>query len=110
VNIPDEVLYPLEAAMEQWTDARVIPAEDLQDLLLFVLKMPFVLSQFGMRLGGFSCRQKHTQTLMTVKVQEGDIPLVAFITANSTIGCMARFLSLFEDDKLTWSKDKYPWN
>jgi len=95
--------------MEQWTDGRVIGAVDLENLLLFVLYGPKVLSRIGIEIQGFVIRQKHEQTLLTVKAKEGDTPLVVFITSDSTTGCMVRFLDLLESDKLTWVKDRYPW-
>jgi hypothetical protein len=109
VQIPEDVIYPLQAAMEQWTDQRVISAEDLEDLLLFVLYMPKVTSRMGVKLQGFTCRQKQGQYLMTIKAKEEGVPLVVFITGESTIGCMSRFLNLWERDRLSWTKDRYPW-
>ena len=66
MDIPEKYIYEVEAAMEQWTDARVIPLRDLQNLILFLLYVPKVMSQLGRRWGGFSCRQKNGQTLLTV--------------------------------------------
>jgi len=109
MNIPDECLYPVQAAMEQWTDHRVIGAVDLENLLLFLLYVPKVLSQLGIKVKGFVSRQKQGQTLLTVKAVENDLPLIVFVTSESTIGCMVRFLDLMESDKLTWVRDRYPW-
>lgn len=109
MNIPDDILYPVQAAMEQWTDGRVIRAVDLENLLLFLLYVPKVLSQLGTTFQGFVSRQKQGQTLMTVKAKEGSTPLVVFVTSDTTIGCMVRFLDLLENDKLNWVKDRYPW-
>lgn len=109
MHIPDEYLYPLQAAMEQWTDARVISAPDLENLLLFLLYVPKVTSQIGTKILGFTCRQKNGQTLMTVKAKEKDTPLVAFVTSDTPTGCMSRFNDLLEDDRLAWIKDRYPW-
>lgn len=95
--------------MEQWSDGRVITATDLEALLLFLFYVPKTLSQIGYRFGGFVARQKNGQTLLTVKVREGDIPLVAFLTSNNTTGCMCRFLDLMEQDRINWVRDRYPW-
>lgn len=110
MNIPEEYLYPIQASMEQWSDARVIDAIDLENLLLFLLYVPKVLSQLGITYHGLVARQKQGQTLLTVKAREKDTPLVVFVTAGSTIGCMTRFLDLMEKDRLTWVRDRYPWN
>lgn len=110
MEIATKFLYPVQAAMEQWTDGRVIDAADLESLLLFMLYVPKVLSQFGIKYGGHVARQKNGQTLLTVKAKEGDTPLVVFVTSDTTMGCMARFLDLLESDRLTWVRDRYPWN
>jgi hypothetical protein len=109
MNIPDQFLMPVQAALEQWNDGREIPAADLESVLLFILHLGGILSQFGLRYKGYICRQTHIDCLMTVKVLEGDTPLVAFITSKTTTGCMVKFLDLLELDRLTWAKDKYPW-
>lgn len=109
MEIPTEYTYEIDAAMEQWTDQRVIHSDDLADLLLFHLYIPKVTSQLGTKILGYTCRQKNGQTLMAVKAREGDTPLVVFVTAASTIGCMSRFVVLLEEDRLTWVRDKYPW-
>lgn len=108
MDIAQKDIYEVQAAMEQWTDGRVIPAPDLEALLLFLFYIPKTLSQFGMSLRAFSFRQKHGQTLMTAKAKESDTPLVVFITANTPTGCIVRFLNLLEDDRLMWVKDRYP--
>jgi hypothetical protein len=95
--------------MEQWTDSRVIGSIDLENLLLFMLYVPKVLSQNNYRYNGHVVRQKNGQTLLTVKVHEGETPLVVFITSDTPTGCMVRFWDLFEHDRLTWVKDRYPW-
>lgn len=110
MNIPESCIYELEAAMEQWSDNRVIHVDDLEDLLLFLLYMPKVFSQSQMRFAGFSCRQKQGQWLLTVKATENSIPLVGFVTASTPTGCVTQFVRLLENDRLHWAKDKYPWN
>ena len=109
MNIDEAVLYPVQAAVEQWTDKRVISDVDLENLLLFIVYGQKVFSQIGMRLEGFSCRQKQGQTLLTVKVREGDTPLVVFITSDTTTGCIVRLLDLLESDRLNFVKDRFPW-
>jgi hypothetical protein len=109
MEIPTDVLYPVQAALEQWTDQRVILAEDLEDLLLFNLHLGTVLVNSQYQLSGFQCRQKGGQWLLTVKARQGQLPLVVFVTADSPRSCMSRFLDLLEGDRITWVVDKYPW-
>lgn len=110
MELPTNCLYPVQEALEQWTDQRTIDAADAETLLLFVLYGPSILSQSGKRWCGYVCRQKGDQVLLTLKAKENETPLVVFITADTTIGCMSRFFSLFEDDRLKWVRDRYPWN
>jgi len=109
MNIPSELLYPVQAAMEQWTDHRVVSAPDLEATILFLCYVPNVLTNLGMTYKGFVSRQKNGQTLLTIKAAEGDTPLVVFITSDTTMGCMVRFLDLLEDDRLKWVRDRFPW-
>lgn len=109
MEIPSVYLDQVLAATEQWTDKRLLSDADLDSLLLFILYVPKVLSQIGITYRGFVSRQKNGQTLLTIKAQEGEAPLVAFITSNNTTGCMVRFWDLFESDKLNWIRDRYPW-
>lgn len=79
------------------------------DVLMFSEYGQNVLSQYGLGLCGFQSRQQHGQTLLTVKVSEEGIPLVAFVTAENTTACMSRFLDLLENERINWTRDKYPW-
>lgn len=109
MNIPDDVLYEVEAAIEQWEDKRVIDDQDLEDLLYFCIYAKRVFSQNGWEFQGWVCRQQGEQVVITVKAKEGDTPLVAFITSQTTISGIRQFWRLWEDDRLRWSRDKYPW-
>lgn len=109
MEIPTEYLYPVQAAMEQWEDGRVIGSVDLENLLLFVTYGQKVLSQSHTTLDGFVFRRKLDQWLLSVKAHEGETPLVVFITSDTTTGCIVRFWDLYENDRLKWVKDRYPW-
>lgn len=107
--IPQEVLHPVQAALEQWTDQRIIDDRRLESVLLFLLYGQSILSQISVKLSGFSCRQKQGNWLLTVKGYEGQTPLVVFITSATPTGCIEKFVDLYEDDKLSWNRDKFPW-
>lgn len=109
MDISTEYLHPVQAACEQWDDGRVITSIDLENLVLWWQYLPRVLSQSGYRYRGFVVRQKAGQSLLTVKVVEGDTPLVVFVTAATPTGCVSRFWDLWERDTLVWCKDRYPW-
>ena len=109
MQIPEKYLYPVQASMEQWTDSRVVGTTDLENTLLFLIYVPKILSQSSIRYQGFVCRQKNGQTLLTLKAHEGETPLVVFVTSDTPMGCMVRFLDLLEGDRLSWVRDRYPW-
>lgn len=108
MHLPENVTDAVAAAVEQWEDQRVIETDDLEDLLTFFVYGRNVLSQNGMRLAGFSFRHKQDQTLLSIKVRENGTPLIVFITGPTPMGCVSRFLSLADTDRLAWVRDKYP--
>lgn len=82
---------------------------DLEDLLLWGFYGTDVFSQFGMGLSGYVIRQRRESTVLTVKATESGVPLVAFVTSGSTMGCIEQMYDLLFAGKLKWQKDKYPW-
>jgi hypothetical protein len=107
MDFPHQVDLELCAALEQWTDKRVISDDDLYDLLAFCLYQKSILVNSGFTPTGFSCSQRNGQTLLALKAKQGDTQLVVFVTANDTMGCVRKFWDLWIHDKLTWVKDKY---
>lgn len=67
------------------------------------------LSTFGLGLCGLSVRLTREDSLLTVKVIESGIPLVAFVTSRTPTGSIERYLDMLESGRLQWHKDKYPW-
>lgn len=101
-------LGPVQAALEQWTDQRVIEDADLESLLLLACYGRSILFKNGYILKAWGVRQKGDQQLLHVKVTESGTPLVVFLTGETTTSCVRRFWDLYEDDRLTWVRDKYP--
>lgn len=109
MDIPSKVLDPLWASLEQWDDNRVIHVDDLELLLLFMLSAPSLALNLHQTWRGFQCRQRDGQTLLTVKLTEGPTPLVGFVTAPDPLSSVCRFMSLWQNDRVRWARDKYPW-
>lgn len=107
MDVPMNVDLELSAALEQWTDQRLIDADDLYDLLALMVHHHLLFVNSGHSLSAFSFRQKNQQWLLTIKVHESGTPLVAFITANKPTGCVRRFLNLYTSDRLSWVRDRY---
>lgn len=78
--------------------------------VLFHLFLQEIMSSYQLALDGCVFRQCHSQVTMTVKVREGDTPLVAFTSAADTTGCMMLFLRALEGSRVRWMRDKYPWS
>lgn len=110
MSIDEKYLDEVAAAMEQWTDMRVLHVDDLEDLVLFWCYVPKALSQLGIRFKGYQLRQRDGQYLLMVKGSQNDTPLVVFLTSATTTGCVRLFVSQLEGDRLNWVRDKYPWN
>ena len=110
MNLQDIGGYELDEAMDNWTDNRVVHRDDVQDLLFFHLYIQKAMSQFGMRYRGHVCRQQSDGCLLTVKAMENSTPLVVFVTSGTTIGSMSKFVDLLLAERLSWRRDKYPWN
>lgn len=110
MDILEQVTYEVQAATEQWTDERMKEGQDLDDLLIFWVYLPNVLSQLGFRYKGYQLRQTRDSWLLVVKVTDGTVPLVVFETAGTPMGCIRMFVRQLNDDRITWNKDKYPWN
>ena len=83
--------------------------EQLDDYLMWGFYVQDVFSQFGLGYLGSVLRQSRTNVLMTVKATENGVPLVAFISSGTTIGCIEQMFDLLWAGRLKWQKDKYPW-
>lgn len=83
--------------------------EQLDDYLMWGFYGQEVLSQFGLGLQGYVVRHNGSEIVMSIKVVESGIPLVAFVTSGTTIGCIQKFFDLLWANRLKWQKDKYPW-
>ena len=108
MNVPDKVDLELSAALEQWTDQRVVEADDLFDILALMIYHYDCFVNSGYTLTGFSFRQKAGQWLLTVKVKESGTPLVVFVTGENPTGCVRRFWNLWVNDRLAFVRDRFP--
>jgi hypothetical protein len=79
------------------------------DSLLFSVYSTEIFAEFGLDLCGYVFRQSRTSVLLTIKVIESGVPLVAFVSRATTRGCIEQMFDLLYEGKLKWQKDKYPW-
>jgi len=108
-TVDQQVEERLEKMLSQ-VQAGVEPSRDLvKDILRWALHGPEIFSQFDQGFCGSVFRQSRTNVLMTIKVNQAGVPLVAFITSATTAGCIEQMFDLLYADKLKWQKDRYPW-
>lgn len=82
--------------------------DDVWNILMWGLYGRDVLSQFGYGVYAWNFRQLNGNTQLVLKATESGVPLVAFITGASTMGCIEQMFDLLETGHLKWQKDKYP--
>ena len=99
----------LEALMDQALDGDPEAFRYVYSPFAFIEYVQDVLSQIGLGYCGFVCRRRDGMVLMSVKVTEGGVPLVGYITSATTRGCMDQFLRSLKNSRVTWHKDRYPW-
>ncbi|NIS79710.1 MAG: hypothetical protein GTO14_05770 [Anaerolineales bacterium] len=104
---------PVASRVEKWLD-RLFDEEpaslnECRTFVLFHMFLPEIMSSYGLGLDGYVFRQRNSDVTLTVKVHEGDTPLVAFTTSADTTGCMMVFLRSLEGSRIRWIRDKYPW-
>lgn len=109
MNVEQEVEQRLETLLDQVTRGDAITVSQVKDVLRWAWYGQKVLSQFDMGLCGSVFRQSRTSVLMTVKAVESGVPLVAFVSSATTVGCVEHLFDLLYNEKLKWQKDKYPW-
>lgn len=109
MNIPDESALYIESALEKAVSYGGEYSSGIEDVLLLHLCGQNVHSQNGLGLLGWVFRQSRDSTLLTVKVSDAGVPLVAFVTSATPTGCVEMYWRQFEADRLKWMRDKYPW-
>lgn len=97
------------ALIDRIADRDKSAIDSVFDLLTWGHYGHLVFSQFGYRLDGYVFRQSPGGVVSTVKVNESGVPLVGFVSAASTMGCISKMLDLLWAERVKWQKDKYPW-
>lgn len=97
------------ALIDKLADKDKSAIEQMFDLVLWGHYLPQVLANFGLGYAGCVFRQRAGSTVLTVKVVESGVPLVAFINSYTTIGGIEQMFDLLWSSRLKWQKDKFPW-
>lgn len=109
MDTQQEIDVRVQGVFTQATNGDRPTRQYVEDLIQWGFYGQKYFSQFGLGLSGFVFRQSRTNVLMTVKVVEEGVPLVAFVTAATTMGSIEHLFDLMESDKVKWQKDRYPW-
>lgn len=109
MSLDNQVDLRVESILEKVKEGNRSTWADIGDLVRWGIYGSTVFSQFGLGLSGSVFRQQKASVKLTVKVVESGTPLVAFITAGTTMGSIESLWDLLYHDKLKWQKDRYPW-
>lgn len=109
MNIPDDCALGTERIIKRAGDPDQMYTDGLPEVVLLHHYGQKVFSQLGLGLAGWSIRQKGMNHLLTVKVNEGGTPLVAYVTSHTPTGCIEQLFYLLESEKVRWHRDQYPW-
>lgn len=96
-----------EASLEQWTDTRIVDQAWVDTQLWFFLHSYADFAESGLELVGFSFREKHGDWDLILKLDQGDIPLVAFVTSKNPTRCMSKLRKLLRNGGLALYQDKF---
>jgi hypothetical protein len=96
-----------EASLEQWTDERIVDQEWVDAHIWFHLHSYADFAKSGLELIGWSCRQKHGDWLLVLKVLEGGTQQVGFITSATPTRCMLKVRKLLRNGGLSLYADRF---
>ena len=94
-------------ALSSWNDHRIVDASWVDIHIWFFLHIYADLAKYGLELRGHTLRENYAGWLLVVKVQEGDIPLVGFLSGDTPTACMKRLRNCLRSDEMKWTRDKY---
>lgn len=95
------------AALEQWTDTRIVDPSWVDVHIWFFLHAYADLAEHSLVMHGFSLRESYAGWLLVVKATQDDVPLVAFVSGENPTSCMRQFRRGLRETKVNWTKDKF---
>lgn len=95
------------AALEGWTDHRIVDDAWVDVQIWFWLHLYADLAQYSLELDGANFSARGDVWLLVLKVHQGDTPLVGFVTSKNPTRCMSKARDLLRNGGLNWSRDKY---
>lgn len=95
------------AALEQWTDARIVNADYLDAVIWFFEHSYADLAKVGAELVGVSFNQKESHWLMVVKLKQDGIRVVGFVSSSTPTRCMWRWRESMRKGSWPTYPDRY---
>lgn len=96
-----------EEALAQWTDNRLISADEIRTLTMFQMYLVNLMDDQGWTYRGHSWKESDYLGCLVVKALVDEVPSVVFTNAKTCVGGMRIFLRKMEGDFLEWVQDKY---
>lgn len=94
-------------ALESWDDHRIVDRLWVDLHIWLFLHSYADLAQSSLVLYGLNFRESPAGWLLVVKVRQGEVPLVGFISGKNPTSCIRQFRECVRNDKMKWSRDKY---
>lgn len=96
-----------DEALEGWTDTRMVSAENIRTMTMFLLYLVNLADHQGWVYRGHSWKESDYLGCLVVKAVVDGVPSVVFTSAKTVISSMRIFLRKLEGDFLEWIPDKY---
>lgn len=100
-------LEQVELALTEWTDERIISAEDIRTWYLFNVYIVNLADDDGWRYDGHSFSMGQPMSLLVVRGTLDGIPHVVFSSGRTTTECVRTFLRKLQEGWLEWSVDRF---
>lgn len=94
-------------SLEGFVDTRIVDAEWVDAHIWFFLHSYADFAKFGLELIGWTCREKHGDWLLVLKLVEEGTQRVAFVTSVTPTRCMLKARKLLRNSGLLVYDDKF---
>ena len=95
------------AALEQWTDARIVSTDWLDAVIWFFEHSYADFSKINAEFTGLSLRWKDDHWLLVIRMQQDGIPSVGFISASTPTRGMWKLRKQLREESWPTYPDRY---
>lgn len=86
-----------QSVLKDWTDHRIVSDLWLDVHIWFYMHLYGDLAKFDLECQGWSVRQKERESLLVVKLTQGETPYVVFVTSSDPTHCMRKFRDMLRN-------------